>query len=272
VNDNVKRFLLPGSLNGEYSVDASMQDEVYAAYMNSLAELASVEQSGTSHVRLTGLREIAHRFGHSSEEFTKAKEMTRLSVDSVVASYPGKLAFFLVPGHHTQGPGHKHLRAASSVETFSTYSRHERAQRHRQAKRQTQSPSDAVSPLVPTTSQCFASQDVCSNSTNACSGHGSCVQGKRVGIAAQNGDVNAECWVCKCQNGEDSNGRMKYYSGQFCQKEDRSSQFFLLAGSTLLLLLVTVSSVGLLSKVGAEPLPSTLSAMGGGHGGHAKRD
>ena len=52
----------------------------------------------------------------------------------------------------------------------------------------------------------------------------------------------------------------------------QSSQFFLLAGSTLLLLLVTVSSVGLLSKVGAEPLPSTLAAMGGGHGGHAKRD
>ena len=216
--------------------------QVYATYMNSLAELASAEQSGTSHVRLTGLREIARRFGHSSEEFTKAKEMMRLSVDvsqllelqnlsaaehrhilqSVVASYPGKLAFFLVPGRHTQGAGHKHLRAASSVEIFSTYSRHERAQRHRQAKRQTQSPSDAVSPLVPTTSQCFASQDVCSNSTNACSGHGSCVQGKRVGIAAQNGDVNAECWVCKCQNGEDSNGRMKYYSGQFCQKEDRS--------------------------------------------------
>ena len=148
--------------------------------------------------------------------------MSGFLFQSVIASHPGKLAFFLVPGRHTQGPGHKHLRAASSVDIFSTYNRHERAHRHRQSKRQTQSPSDAVSPLVPTTSQCFASEDVCSNSTNSCSGHGSCVQGKRSGVAAMKGDVDAECWVCKCQNGEDSNGRMRYYSGQFCQKEDRS--------------------------------------------------
>ena len=43
-SDNVKRFLLPGTLNGEYAVDASMQDEVRCSVLGTrtVAELLPV--------------------------------------------------------------------------------------------------------------------------------------------------------------------------------------------------------------------------------------
>lgn len=58
-----------------------MRLQAYAPYFRSLAELANAEQHGKTHIGLDGLRKIAHRFGHDSEEFVKAKEMMRLSVD-----------------------------------------------------------------------------------------------------------------------------------------------------------------------------------------------
>lgn len=275
-HDHVKRYLLaPGSLNGEVAFDASMQDEAFARYFQSLAELASIETQGTTQVRLTGLSDIAHKFGRESSELRDAKEMMRLSVDSVVTSHSGKVAFVLAPpSHRPSQKGHKHLRGSSSLDIFSTFPRG-----HRHARRQDGSDltfaSEGVSFLVPTTSQCFASAEACTEGTNACSGHGTCVAGKRAGIKGKAGsnDSSTECFVCRCGvTKEGDAGRPQYWSGEFCQKKDVSSQFFLIVGSTVTLILIAVAAIGLLSSVGAEPLPSTLGALGGSQGGHAKRD
>lgn len=49
------------------------------------------------------------------------------------------------------------------------------------------------------------------------------------------------------------------------------SEFVLLAGSAITLILVLVFSVKLLSNIGSEPLPSQLASVGGA-GMHGKRD
>jgi hypothetical protein len=55
--------------------------QAFARYFQSLAELAGIETQGTSQVRLTGLSDVAHKFGRESSELRDAKEMMRLSVD-----------------------------------------------------------------------------------------------------------------------------------------------------------------------------------------------
>ena len=83
------------------------------------------------------------------------------------------------------------------------------------AKRQKKS---SHMPIVPTSKKCFSSVETCESQTDGCNGHGGCVRG----ISAVQ-----ECFVCSCSTAK--NGTT--YSGQFCEKEDYSSSFFLLVGT-----------------------------------------
>lgn len=183
----------------------------------------------------------------------------------------GKIVLITVPSRPIHsGKDHKHpahaLRRRSSSSLSSSFSTVPLS------LRQVSAPS--VPPLVSSSGQCFASLDECTSSTNSCSGHGTCVLGQRVGFTSGNKDSQPECYVCQCPAAgtADSSGRTRYYAGPSCAKEDISAQFFLLAGSTFLLVMVAVASVVILTDVGSKPLPSTLSAMGGVGAGHGKRD
>ncbi|EGU11973.1 Fibrocystin-L-like protein [Rhodotorula toruloides ATCC 204091] len=138
--------------------------------------------------------------------------------------------------------------------------------------------------LVPSSHTCFPTLRAAQNATASCLNHGTPVKGFTT-RALKEGEA---CWVCKCEKG---------WSGQGCEKEDRSScvpspssppqtslagladalermgrPFALLTLTTLALLVLCILSVSLLAKIGSEPLPGTLGAVGGGGEGRLKRD
>lgn len=66
-------------------------------------------------------------------------------------------------------------------------------------------------------SSCFTTEEVCKNSTNTCSGHGSCVKASKAGRS---------CFVCACSasaKGEGSQKETTYWAGQSCERKDISS-------------------------------------------------
>ncbi|BGP25563.1 fibrocystin-L-like protein [Rhodotorula toruloides] len=124
--------------------------------------------------------------------------------------------------------------------------------------RQTDSGSNGTI-LVPSSHTCFPTLSSAQNATARCLDHGSPVRG----VTTRKLGDGEECWVCKCEKG---------WSGQGCEKEDRSSPFALLFLTTLALLALIILSVSILAKVGSAPLPGTLGAVGGGGEARLKRD
>jgi hypothetical protein len=112
-------------------------------------------------------------------------------------------------------------------------------------------------PHVP--SFCFTTKESCVNSTDGCSGRGSCVETTRAGHA---------CYSCVCSTTKNKKGKKQSWAGIKCEREDISSQFVLLVGTTVFLLFLTVGAVYLLYSIGTQELPSTLVASTAVH----KRD
>ncbi|KAH8993328.1 hypothetical protein EDB86DRAFT_2929966 [Lactarius hatsudake] len=173
--------------------------------------------------RITGLRSIGDAYGRDSEEYTTAagslKDALRSAADKphlhlVILTYPGVQA---------------------GVQ-----------------KRQDQSPLPPDTPLPPVGSDtlCFVSEEICSNSTDSCSGHGACVQANKAGRT---------CFVCACEASKDD-GRTEYWAGSKCERKDVSGPFVLITGTVVALILIIVGSISLLSSVGNQPLPSVLTS------------
>ncbi|KAH9176794.1 hypothetical protein EDB89DRAFT_2065580 [Lactarius sanguifluus] len=100
-------------------------------------------------------------------------------------------------------------------------------------KRQDQSPlpPDTPPPPVGSDTLCFVSEEICSNSTDSCSGHAS-----------------------------KDDGRTEYWAGSKCERKDVSGPFVLITGTVVALILIIVGSISLLSSVGNQPLPSVLTS------------
>ncbi|KAK3397525.1 hypothetical protein B0T20DRAFT_412563 [Sordaria brevicollis] len=117
--------------------------------------------------------------------------------------------------------------------------------------------------------QCFTSKKSCQDQTNHCSAHGECMNK----WAGQNGTSESDgpgCWACKClatkvtreddPSFPDWGLKLKHWGGPMCQKEDVSTQFWLIAGSTITLIGAVAFSIGLLFNVGEEKMPGVLGA------------
>lgn len=110
--------------------------------------------------------------------------------------------------------------------------------------------------------QCFTSKKSCQDQTNNCSQHGECMNK----WAGQNGTAEsggASCWACKCLATKEDHkwgSKLKHWGGNVCQKEDVSTQFWLIAGSTITLIGAVAFSIGLLFNVGEEKMPGVLGA------------
>lgn len=107
---------------------------------------------------------------------------------------------------------------------------------------------------------CHASNSSCSDATSNCSGHGHCY------LKSSSGD--AQCFACRCQatvrtKGDGSKQKI-YWGGPACQKEDISSPFFLIAGVSILAIILASSAVGMLFSMGQQELPSVIGAGVGG--------
>lgn len=107
---------------------------------------------------------------------------------------------------------------------------------------------------------CHASNSSCADATNNCSGHGHCY------LKSSSGDT--QCFACRCQatvrTKSDGSKQKIYWGGPACQKEDISSPFFLIAGVSVLVIVLASSAVGMLFSMGSEELPSVIGAGVGG--------
>ncbi|KAL1672912.1 hypothetical protein EV122DRAFT_271160 [Schizophyllum commune] len=185
----------------------------------------------------TTLRDIRHAHGKDSAEYATAVAQIR---DLLAGNH--RIAVISFP----RGSASNLKRAPSPQESQSPFP---------PSRPPPQSPIGSVS-------TCFEDADVCSNSTDSCSGHGSCVQASKTGRT---------CFVCACaatKTGEGLQTKTEYWAGDSCERKDVSSQFVLLAGTTVAIILLAAGSISLLYSVGDVELPSVL--MGGVV--NAKRD
>ncbi|KAJ5504692.1 hypothetical protein N7463_007566 [Penicillium fimorum] len=111
---------------------------------------------------------------------------------------------------------------------------------------------------------CHVSNASCVESTNDCSGHGSCYRKYGSGVEGSTGN----CYACQCketivQNSDGTTKKVRW-GGAACQKRDISSPFFLVAGVSLLAILLAGSAIGMLFSMGSQELPSVISAGVGG--------
>ncbi|KAF7376598.1 hypothetical protein MSAN_00076400 [Mycena sanguinolenta] len=104
-------------------------------------------------------------------------------------------------------------------------------------------------------STCHTTLDVCNNATSSCSGRGECVSATKAGRT---------CFVCSCETTSTGTGnqvKTETWVGESCERKDVSGPFVLLAGTTIVLILIAFGSVSLLYTVGTIELPGVL--MGG---------
>ncbi|KAJ5675876.1 hypothetical protein N7462_008773 [Penicillium macrosclerotiorum] len=107
---------------------------------------------------------------------------------------------------------------------------------------------------------CHASNSSCVDATNNCSGHGYCYLKYGSGDESTSGN----CYACRCQQtvqrNSDGTTQKFQWGGSACQKKDISSPFFLIAGVSVLAILMVSSAVGMLFSMGQEELPSVIGA------------
>jgi len=212
-------------------------------FLSETAQLVSIieeeENDSFGAFELKGVSAIAAEYGRQSEQFKLAVETSRALFESAMA-HP-KLSFVVL--------------------SYPTTQSHTKRQQALQPP-QSPLPPPLPSPQLPIggVSTCHESADTCSNATEACSGHGACVQASKAGKT---------CFVCSCNITHDASGRRDYWAGDSCQKKDISAPFTLITGTVIAVLLIVIGSVSLLYSIGDQQLPNLLTA---GASGHIKRD
>ncbi|KAF7357855.1 hypothetical protein MVEN_00831700 [Mycena venus] len=224
-----------------YSADPSSQTRKawYTAELDSIISFFdNAHGASFAAAELSGLATIRGIHGVDSEEYRSALQVTRKLLDHAIE-------------HNTR----------IALLTFSSSS-------HTEAKRAEPEPSQAPFPRPPpqspigSISTCHTTLDACNNATSSCSGRGACASATKSGRT---------CFVCSCgttKTGEGKQVKTETWVGESCERKDVSGPFVLLAGTTIVLLLVIAGSVSLLYTVGTGELPSVL--MGGAV--HAKKE
>lgn len=146
---------------------------------------------------LSGLFELASQYGRRSEQYKMAAETVQ-GVILMAMSKPD-IRFAVLTGS---------LYSSSSLSS--------------EKKREPQPPQSPLPPNIPSPppqqpigsiSTCFASEESCTNVTDSCSGHGSCIEASKAGKS---------CFVCACNVTLDSRGRREWWAGDACQRKDIS--------------------------------------------------
>jgi hypothetical protein len=170
-------------------IRASPSTETFLAELSALVTFLESDDLSLDRFgafRMTGLRTIADTYGRDSEQYTTAAASLAAALRSTLIKPHLNMVVFTYPGTRVS------------------------AQR-----RQDQSPLPSPVPTPPISSDalCFASEEICSNSTESCSGHGACVQANRAGRA---------CFVCACGATKDSDDQTQHWAGTKCERKDVS--------------------------------------------------
>ncbi|KAI8993964.1 hypothetical protein BD414DRAFT_480967 [Trametes punicea] len=138
---------------------------------------------------LTGLEDLRRSVGKDSEQYRTAVQTVKVILERLLERHDVNLALVAVPSHA---------------------SKHDRRQ----------PPQSPLPPPLPrpgepidSISTCYSSADVCANATDACSGHGQCVEATKAGKT---------CFVCACGVTTDSQGRKEQWAGSACERKDVS--------------------------------------------------
>lgn len=113
--------------------------------------------------------------------------------------------------------------------------------------------SNTTHPLPRVIPQFFASLDTCVNTTNSCSGHGSCVK------------AHGSSYKCKCERTlvrsyPDGTSKTTQWGGNACEKKDVSVEFILFATFGVFFTAMVAGGIGMLFSMGSQELPSVIGA------------
>lgn len=180
-----------------FSVSSS-ETETFINEMSSLSDFLESDESSTEKFaafELKGLSHIANAYGRSSEQYQLAAKTTRAVLESAQAKSNIHLALL----------------------TFSSSASPLAKRQKRKAQPPQQSPFPRPSPIpqqpIGGVSTCFASADVCTNSTSSCSGRGECLQASKAGKT---------CFICACSRTSSEKGKTQTWVGDACERKDIS--------------------------------------------------
>jgi len=110
--------------------------------------------------------------------------------------------------------------------------------------------------------QCFPSLSQCQSQTNNCSSHGSChLAYTQHSPSSSNSERGSHCYSCQCKASyDDKRHKTTSWAGPACQKKDVSEAFWLLAGGSLVLIMLISWAIGTIWSMGDEDLPSVIGA------------
>ncbi|PCH36031.1 hypothetical protein WOLCODRAFT_140191 [Wolfiporia cocos MD-104 SS10] len=216
-----------------FSVPSSA-NERFVSEMSTLVGFIDIDDVPTDKftaVELTGLSALAEEYGHDSEQYTTAAATLETFIERVLMRHSIKLAVMVVP-------------------SFAQTAKRQDANAFQPP--QSPLPPPVVHPAEPVdaVATCHASVEACANVTSSCSGHGECVQASKAGRT---------CFVCACASTRDTRGRTEYWAGSACERQDVSGPFVLLTGTVVALIILVGGSIALLSGVGDQELPNTLT-------------
>ncbi|KAJ7091989.1 hypothetical protein B0H15DRAFT_834939 [Mycena belliarum] len=222
-----------------FSADPSSQSRTawYTAELDSIASFFDGAQSASfAAAELSGLANMRTTHGTNSEEYQTSLAATQKLLEYAI-------------DHNI------HV----AMLTFSSS-----ASKRALASQASQAPFPRPPPQSPigSVSTCHTTLDACTNATSSCSGRGECAGATKSGRT---------CFVCSCgttRTGSGNQVKTEIWVGESCERKDVSGPFVLLAGTTVVLMLVIAGSISLLYSVGNIELPSVL--MGGAV--HAKKD
>ncbi|EMD33726.1 hypothetical protein CERSUDRAFT_87059 [Gelatoporia subvermispora B] len=210
--------------------------EAFLSEMTALVEFLEDESTTDKFaaLELRGLSAIAVQYGRASEQYRIASETIRGVLQSTLARPDIKLALMTAP------------RAAFER---ATSKRQDVLQQPPQSP--LPQPTPAPMPAEPISGGvCYTTADVCANATDSCSGHGECAQASKAGRT---------CFVCACSATINEKGQTENWAGAACERKDVSGPFVLLTGTVVALILLIGGSIALLSGIGEQDLPSTLT-------------
>lgn len=111
---------------------------------------------------------------------------------------------------------------------------------------------------------CFTSYNSCVTATNNCTGHGLCRDKYADSTSDGQPAGDKQCFMCHClptlAHPDKDDGEENHWGGAYCQKIDISSPFWLLAGTSILLVGIVAGCIGMLFSVGEEKLPGVIGA------------
>jgi hypothetical protein len=114
-------------------------------------------------------------------------------------------------------------------------------------------------PVLGILPSCFDRNITAQKRTHNCSGHGKIELRK----GQEGADGVKDCYYCKCEPsvvGEGKSKKTTNWGGPACQKKDISVPFWLFVGSTVVLVFLISTGIGMLYSMGSEELPSVIGA------------